>query len=83
MKMAKMTKAQLDKTITRINEEIQQIEDRMNQLIHDKKYDSLNMLNDRIYDLKKEAESAKWLYETRNWTSSDFQSWDLVCQNID
>ncbi len=81
--MIKMTKRQLEKITARITAEIQGIEDRMNQLIHDKKYDSLNFLNDRIYDLKKEAESAKWLYETRNWTSSDFQSWDLVCQNID
>ena len=81
--MIKMTKRQLEKITARITAEIQGIEDRINQLIHDKKYESLNFLNDRIYDLKKEAESAKWLYETRNWTYSDFQSWDLVCQNID
>lgn len=81
--MPKMTKKQLDKTLARIKDEIQQTEDRINQLIHDKQFDDLNDLNDRIYDLKKEAESAKWDYDTRNWTSSTWQSWSLVCQNID
>lgn len=42
-----------------------------------------NRLHDRKTDLEMDLEALHREYRTRNWTSYDWQQWNLVASNID
>lgn len=45
--------------------------------------DEWNLLYDAKHDLEDRLESLERQWDTRNWTGSDWNTWELVAQNID
>lgn len=97
--MSKMTKKQyqkqlailesqltdLDKQESAINQEFEAAE----KPLAPKEYEVGGLVKryhavvDAIWEKKQEIEALEDSFRRRNWTSSDYASYDLVCQNID
>jgi hypothetical protein len=45
--------------------------------------DGWNDLHDLQYDTEEELKHLEFAWDTRNWTASDWNSWDLITSNID
>lgn len=49
----------------------------------DKLGDYWNRLHDKKHELEQELQFLEDRWETRNWTGSDWNSWELITSNID
>jgi hypothetical protein len=52
-------------------------------LLASKQYEKLNATYDEEYDIRDAIKDLQWEWDTRKWTGADWNSWDLIRQNID
>lgn len=90
--MKKYNKRQYDKDVARIKQEIQDVNDRIAELVayndgggvlSDEQCKEWESLYDREYELAEELDDAERKYRRRNWTSYDYAMREMVAQNID
>jgi len=83
----KLTRKEYTKQYDRLLRELDTVETAMGDIqalpTGHERWDYWNGLHDKAADLKTAIKDLAHQWDTRNWTSQDWQQWDLVTSNID
>jgi len=79
----KLTKRQYTKMRSELEAKIIGIQSQTNDSEATRTSEEWDALYDAEYNLEQEIKDLDHKYQTRNWTTADWSSYDLVCRNID
>jgi hypothetical protein len=79
----RMTSKQLNARLLAIDNVIAMLQGGLNTLEAAGAYEAMNPIHNVIWDMQNAKHDLETEFSTQDWTTADWQSWSLVCDNID
>jgi hypothetical protein len=78
-----ITKREYNKRMADLERRAADNSTKQKELIASEQYDGLRALYDEEYEIRDAIKGLQGEWDTRKWTASDWNSWDLITSNID